>query len=148
MTLLCCRKIYELKAFKNRHCFLLVSCRGKKDPANIRMQNAVDMPNCHHLQHILRLVEEERLHDKTVESEPSMSATPSPSPPLPPPLPQSMSSPRAVRRPTMDNRQADSPPRAAIAEPGARRKSGRGASAGIAHRPLLAVQDGEVRAAE
>ena len=71
--------------------------------------------HANHLQHImiLRLAdsEEERLHDNAVESEPSMSATPSPSPPfLPPPsLPQPFLPPRTVRLLTMDNQQADSP---------------------------------------
>ena len=39
-------------------------------------------------------------------------------------------------------------PAAAVAEPGARRKSGRRDSSGIAHRLLLPVQDGGLRAAE
>ena len=59
--------------------------------------------------------EEERLHDVAVvtaivqgESEPSLSAAPSPSPPLP--QPQAVPPPRAVRRLSMDNQRADSPP--------------------------------------
>ena len=59
---------------------------------NIWMQKRRQYAN--HLQHTLRLAEEECLHDNTVESEPSMSATPSQSLPLPPPLQPPMPPPR------------------------------------------------------
>ena len=57
--------------------------QGKKDPANIRVRKRCQHAN--HLQHILRLAEEERLHDNAVGSEQFLSATPSSSQPLPPP---------------------------------------------------------------
>ena len=53
-------------AFQNLRYFLLVSCRGKKDPAKIWMQKRRQHAN--HLQHISGLAEEERLHESAVES--------------------------------------------------------------------------------
>ena len=100
-------------------------------------------------QHILRLAEEERLHDNAVESvlvrdAVAVAASGSSAASL-----AAYDSP-CCRVPPDHEVPTTRIPAAAVAEPGARRKSCRRGSAGIAwaHHPLLPVPDGEVRAAE
>ena len=96
--LLCCRKI-QWRSETDTVFFLFHAGERKIQPTF-----GCKTPS-NHLQHILRLAEEERVNDSAIESEQSMSVTPSLAPPLPPPMPP----PRAVCRLTMDNQQADSP---------------------------------------
>jgi len=83
------------------------SRRGKRTPAFIFYQERRRLAA--NRQHKAKIAaEEERLHDVAVVTATSLSAVPSPSPPSP--QPQAVPPPRAVRRLSMDNEQAVSPP--------------------------------------